>query len=83
VRPWQDVSLDFIVELPLLKRRREVYNIILVVVYRFLKIVRFIPYYNTVDACELDTILIDEVFLKYGVLRLIISDRGTTFISKY
>jgi hypothetical protein len=60
-----------------------VYNTILVVVCRFSKIVRFIPYYNTVDVDELDTILINKIFSKYDTPRLIVSDRGIIFIFKY
>ena len=59
------------------------YDIVLVVVYRYSKIVRFIPYYSIVDVYELSAILIDKIFLKFGAPRLIISDRGTTFTSEY
>jgi hypothetical protein len=82
-RPWQDISLDFIVALPPSKRRQDVYDAILVVVCRFSKMVRFIPCHNTVDAGELGAILIDEIFSKYGAPRSIVSDRGTTFTSEY
>jgi hypothetical protein len=82
-RPWQDISLDFIVGLPPSKRRRDVYDAVLVVVCRYSKMVRFIPCHNTVDACELGAILIDEVFSKFGAPRSIVSDRGTTFTSEY
>ena len=59
------------------------YDIVLVVVYRYSKIVRFIPYYNTVDVYELSAILINKIFSKFSAPRLIISDRGTTFTSEY
>ena len=59
------------------------YDIVLIVVYRCSKIVRFIPYYNTVDVYELSAILINKIFLKFDTPRLIISDRGTTFTSEY
>jgi hypothetical protein len=82
-RPWQDISLNFIVGLPPSKRRRDVYNVVLVVVYRYSKIVRFIPYYNTVGVYELGAILVDEIFLKFGAPRSIISDRGIIFTLEY
>ena len=59
------------------------YDIVLVVVYRYTKIVRFISCYGTIDVYELGAILINKVFLKFSAPRLIISDRGTTFTSEY
>jgi transposase InsO family protein len=82
-RPWQDISMDFVVGLPPSKRREVVYDSILVVVCRYSKMVRFIPCYNDITAPELADTLVDEIFSKFGVPRSIVSDRGTTFTSDY
>jgi transposase InsO family protein len=82
-KPWQDISLDFIVGLPPSARRGSAYDSIFVVVDRYSKMARFIACNNTIDAKELGNLLIEEIFSKYGVPRSIVSDRGTTFTSQY
>ena len=82
-KAWQDISLDFIVGLPPSKRRRKVYNAVLMVVDRYLKMVQYIPCSGDIDSLELVEVLLDEIFSKYRILRLIISDRGATFTLKY
>jgi Reverse transcriptase (RNA-dependent DNA polymerase)/RNase H-like domain found in reverse transcriptase/Integrase zinc binding domain/Chromo (CHRromatin Organisation MOdifier) domain/Integrase core domain len=81
--PWKDITLDFIVGLPPSIRRGVVYDAILVVVCRYSKMVKFIPCNGTVDAEELANLLIDVCFSQFGTPRSIVSDRGSTFTSKY
>jgi transposase InsO family protein len=82
-KPWQDITMDFITGLPPSKHRGRVYNAILNVVDRYSKMVRHILCTTETDAPELADLLIEEVFAKFGVPRSIVSDRGTTFTSKY
>jgi transposase InsO family protein len=82
-RPWQDISLDFIVGLPPSLRRRQACDAILVVVCRFSKMARYIPCTGDIDARELAELLDEEIFSKVGTPRSIVSDRGTTFTSEY
>jgi hypothetical protein len=82
-KPWQDISLDFIVGLPPSARRGSAYDSILVVVDRYSKMARFIACNNTIDAKDLGDVLIEEIFSKYGTPRSIVSDRGTTFTSQF
>jgi hypothetical protein len=53
------------------------------VVYRLLKMVRYIIYTIKIDASELADRLAKEIFSKFNVSRLIISDRGSVFTLKY
>lgn len=73
-RPQQDISIDFITGLPPSLRRKVVYDALLVVVYRFSKIVRYIPYSVGIVVEELGDTLVKEVFLHFKVLRSIVSD---------
>ena len=69
--------------LPPSARRKIVYNALLIVVYRFSKIVRYIPYSVDITVEEIGDILVEEVFARFSVPRSIVSDRGTVFIATY
>ena len=82
--PWQNITIDFVVGLP--PSRYVVgkpYDAILVVVNRYSKICYYIPTRTKVDASQLAAILIAKVFSKFSTPRLIVSDKGTTFTTKY
>ena len=77
--PWQSITMDFIVKLP----QKEGYDSILVVVDRFTKMAHFIPTQETCTAGQLAALLWKEVFKLHGLPRDIVSDRGSTFMSKF
>ena len=71
--------MDFIVKLP----PAGLTDSILVVVDRLTKMAHFIPCAETINAEQLATLLWKEVFKLHGLPRDIISDRGSTFVSKF
>ena len=83
IKLWKDVALDFIIGLPLLKHNGIVYDVILVIVDRYSKMALYFPSKIETNAPSLATIMINGVFAKFGILTTIVSDRGTTFTSKY
>ena len=72
--PWEDILLDFIVGLPLSLHMGVTCDSILVMVDRFLKMVRYIPITNIINATDLGVLIIDYIILKFGVLKSIVSD---------
>jgi transposase InsO family protein len=82
-KPWQDIAMDFIVGLPPAVRRRKAYDALLVVIDRFSKMVQYIPYTQEIDAPDMADRLIEVIFSRFGKPRSIVSDRGSTFTSKY
>lgn len=78
--PWQSISMDSIVKLPLSKG----FNSILVVVDRLTKMAHFIPYQESgFDAPNLATVFQQHIFRLHGIPKDIISDRGPVFNSKF
>ncbi len=75
--------MDFIVGLLPSLYRGVISNSVLVVVNRYSKIVCFIPCIQTIDASELATVMVNEVFSKFETLSSIVIDRGLLFISIY
>ena len=70
-RPWQDVSIDFMLGLPYTFRK---HDSILVVVDRFSK---------TSDATKIAKPYFDEIVKLYGLPKTIVSDRDVRFMSYF
>jgi len=74
-KPWTHISADFITKLPIAQG----YNLILVVVDRFMKIVHFIPTTEKTLAEGLARLFRDNVWKLHGLPKSIVSDRGPQF----
>ena len=82
-RPWQEVSLDFITQLPSSHIGQAEYDAILVVVDRYTKMARFIPTTTELAAPEFAALFYENIELKYRSLKGIVFDRDTRIISKF
>jgi transposase InsO family protein len=78
--PWQSVSMDFIVELPLSKGCSQIW----VIVDRFTKMAHFIPLKDDAKkAPDLAPIFAKEIWKFHGLPTDIVSDRDTRFTSEF
>jgi hypothetical protein len=74
--PWNEVTFDFITELPPSKISGLVYDSIMVVVCRLTKMAHYIPARADWDGIDLAQAWIREVIRLHGVPSRVISDRG-------
>jgi hypothetical protein len=77
---WDDISMDFIVGLPMTARK---FDSIWVIVDRFSKFSHFIPIHTRYDARKYMEIYIARVLYLHGVPKTIISDRGSQFLARF
>ncbi|KAF7116923.1 hypothetical protein CNMCM5793_005553 [Aspergillus hiratsukae] len=82
-RPWQDLTMDFIVKLPPSPWKGQVYDAILVIVDRYTKAARYLPTTSDINAEELADLFITEIVQRTGAPRSLVTDRGTLFTSQY
>jgi hypothetical protein len=72
--------MDFIVGLP---RTRAGYDSIWVVVDRLTKVAHFIPVKTTYNSAVFTELYMSQIVCLHGVLKKIVSDRGTQFTSHF
>jgi hypothetical protein len=77
---WDDISMHFIMDLPLTVRK---YNLIWVIVDRLTKSAHFIPMNTNYSIQKYVEIYIARVLCLHGVLKMIVSDRGSQFVARF
>ena len=78
-RPWDDISMDFIVGLPESSGHTKIW----VVVYRFSKMAHFIPLSTNTPIKEIANIFLSEIWCLHGLPNSVVSDRDSCFQSKF
>ena len=82
-RPWQEVSLDFITQLPSSYIGIRAYDIILIIIDRYTKIAQFIPIITDIAIPEFAALFHKNIELKYKSLRGIVSNYNIRIILKF
>jgi hypothetical protein len=77
---WEDISMDFIVGLPLIARKKDS---IWVIVDRLTKTAHFIVVHTTYSVQQYAELYMDQIVRLHGIPKTIISDRGTQFVALF
>jgi hypothetical protein len=77
---WDDISMDFIVRLPLTARKKDS---IWVIVDRITKTAHFIAVHTTYSVQQYAELYMDQIVRLHGIPKTIISDRGTQFVARF
>jgi hypothetical protein len=71
---WEEIAMDFIMGLP---RTQSGYDFIWIIVDELIKVAHFIPFKTTYSEPQLAELYISRIVYLHGVLKKIVSDRGT------
>jgi len=82
IRSWNDISIDYITELPPYTRHRQTYEHILVVIERLTKMRHSIPI-TSLTTHELANVFVNQVYKYHGTPETIVLERGTQFVSNF
>jgi hypothetical protein len=77
---WDDISMDFIMGLPLTARKKDS---IWVIVDRLTKTTHFIAVHTTYSVQHYAELYIDQIVRLHGIPKTIIIDRGTQFVARF
>ncbi len=75
--------MNMITDLLSSKHDNSIHDVILVVVDRYIKMVRYISANKTLTAIQLADMFFEKIVCCYETLKEIVSDRGSIFMSSY
>jgi hypothetical protein len=80
---WQKIIMNFITNLSSSKRSDDVYDCVLVIINRYIKMTFYISVTKKITVVELAEIIFDHVMLKYDVSKDVVSNKEFVFTSAY
>jgi hypothetical protein len=82
IRPWTDISIDYVTTLPPCSRNGRTYEHVLVIVDRLTKMRHFIPVTGLTTE-ELTDAFVHMIYRLHGAPDTVISDRGSQFVADF
>jgi hypothetical protein len=80
---WQKIIMNFITNLSFNKRSNDVYDFVLVIINRYIKMTFYIFVTKKIIAIELTKIIFDQMMFKYDASKKIVSNKEFVFMSAY
>ena len=75
--------MNFVIELSSSKRRDVVYDSILMIIDRYIKMIKYISIIKKIDVAELTKVFFEKVILHFDMSDEIVSDRNSVFINEF
>ena len=75
--------MNFVIELSLNKYKNVVYNVILVIINRYIKMIKYLFMFIIIDVAALTKLFFAEIVYRYDIPYDIVNDRGFIFINVF
>ena len=75
--------MNFVIELFLSKRRDVVYDSILMIVDRYIKMIKYISIIKKIDVAELMKVFFKEIVLRFNMSDEIVNNKNFMFINEF
>ena len=75
--------MNFVIELSLNKYKNVVYDVILVMINRYIKMIRYLFVFIIIDIAALTKLFFIKIIYRYDMFYDIINDRGSVFTSVF
>ena len=75
--------MNFIINLLLSKFKNIIYNVILIIINRFIKIIKYLFIKITIDIVTLTKIFYNKIIYRYNILNDIVNNRDFIFINNF
>ncbi len=80
---WEEIIMNFIINFSFNKRLNDVYDFVLVIINRYIKMTFYIFVTKKIIAIEWAKIIFDHVMLKYDASKSVVSNREFVFTNAY
>ena len=75
--------MNFVISLLLSKFKNVIYNVILIIINRFIKIIKYLFMKITIDVVTLTKMFYNKIIYYYNMLNDIVNDRDFIFINNF
>ena len=75
--------MNFVISLLLSKFKNVIYNVILIIINRFIKIIKYLFMKITIDVVTLTKMFYNKIIYRYNILNDIVNDRDFIFINNF
>ncbi len=80
---WKEITMNFITDLSSSKWKEVMYDLILVIVDHYMKMMRYLSMKKTLTVIELTELFFEQIALRYEISNDIVIDRDSLFISAF
>ena len=82
-KSWKKIIMNFVIDLSFNKRKEVVYNSILIVMNRYIKIIKYIFIIVKIDVVALTKMFFEKIVLRFDFFNDIMSDKKFVFINVF
>ena len=82
-KSWKEIIMNFVTKLFSSKRRGVVYDFILMIIDRYIKMIKYVSIIKKIDVAELTKVFFEKIVLRFDMSDEIVNDRKSVFTSAF